>query len=148
MHLEIERKFLVKSDEYKNSYLKKYDIVQGFLNKDKNRTVRIRLKNNKGFITVKGISSKDGRTRLEWEKEIEPGEAKNLLNLCHKPLLSKTRFEILFEGKIFEVDEFHENHQGLVIAEIELKTADENFKKPNWLGEEVTGDPEYYNSQL
>jgi CYTH domain-containing protein len=148
MHKEIERKFLVNSDDYKDQAQCQYNIIQGFLNKDKNRTVRIRIKDNKGFITVKGISSENGLSRLEWEKEIKQDDAKDLLQLCEKPLLVKTRFEILFKGKLYEVDEFHENHQGLVIAEIELKKESESFEKPDWLGKEVTGNKAYYNSQL
>jgi len=148
MKLEIERKFLVKSDAFKTSIRKKYKITQGFLNKDKHRTVRVRIKENKGFLTIKGLSSKDGLSRLEWEKEIDVLEAKELLKLCEKPILSKTRFEILYNEKLFEVDEFHDEHEGLIIAEIELKKESETFEKPDWLGEEVTGIKKYYNSQL
>jgi CYTH domain-containing protein len=148
MQTEIERKFLVKSKAYKKDYFKKSEIIQGFLNKDKRRTVRIRLKDQKAYITIKGISSEDGLSRLEWEKEIDYTDAKQLLELCEKPLLHKTRYEVLYRKKVFEVDEFHNNHKGLVIAEIELKSKDEIFDKPDWLGIEVTGDKRYYNSQL
>lgn len=148
MQTEIERKFLVKSKEFKVQANRHYKIIQGFLNKDKYRTVRVRLKDDKGFITVKGISSKDGLSRLEWEKEIDYLDAKDLLDLCETPLLRKMRYEIFYEGKLFEVDEFHKEHEGLIIAEIELNNAEEVFKKPNWLGEEVTGNKAYYNSQL
>ena len=148
MHKEIERKFLVKSDAFEAQAERKYKITQGFLNKDKHRTVRIRIKDTKGFITVKGLSTHDGLSRLEWEKEIEHDEAKALLELCEKPLLHKTRYEVMYDNKLFEVDKFHENHQGLIIAEIELKSENEEFKKPEWLGDEVTGNKAYYNSQL
>ncbi len=148
MQVEIERKFLVKSDAFKTLYHKKYDIIQGYLNKDKKRTVRIRIKNLKGYITVKGVSSSNGLSRLEWEKEIDVGEAKALLNLCEKPLLSKTRYVVLHQQKNIEIDEFYDHHKGLVIAEVELKAEDEKFDKPHWLGTEVTGDARYYNSQL
>jgi CYTH domain-containing protein len=148
MQTEIERKFLVRSNAFENQAQKKYKITQGFLNKDKHRTVRIRIKDNKGFITVKGISTNDGLSRLEWEKEIEISEAKSLLELCEKPLLQKTRYEIIYDNKLFEVDKFHKGHEGLIIAEIELQSEKEEFKKPDWLGKEVTGNKSYYNSQL
>jgi len=148
METEIERKFLVKSQDFKSLAANHYNIVQGFLNKDKHRTVRIRIKGLKGYITVKGISTNDGLSRLEWEKEIDYDEAKSLLELCEKPLLYKTRFEIEFKGNLFEVDEFHKQHRGLVIAEIELQHKDEPFERPQWLGKEVTGNEAYYNSQL
>ena len=148
MQTEIERKFLVKSDNYKKNATQHYDIKQGFLNRDKHRTVRIRIKAQKGFITVKGISSKDGLSRLEWEKEINIQDALDLLQLCEGNIIHKTRYEIKIDNHIFEVDEFHGKHEGLVIAEIELKNENESFEKPDWLGEEVTGQAEYYNSQL
>ncbi len=148
MHTEIERKFLVKSQEFKTQANNHYNITQGFLNKDKHRTVRVRIKDKKAYITVKGISTNDGLSRLEWEKEIDYNEANDLLQLCEKPLLFKTRYEVMYKDKLFEVDEFHKNHDGLVIAEIELKSKDETFENPDWLGEEVTGNQAYYNSQL
>lgn len=148
MQKEIERKFLVKSDAFLEEASKHYEIIQGFLNKDKNRTVRIRLKDKSAFLTIKGISSADGMSRLEWEKQIDYNEAKDLLELCEKPLLYKTRYEVIHKGKIFEVDKFHKAHKGLCIAEIELNTKNETFDKPDWLGVEVTGNKRYYNSQL
>jgi len=148
METEIERKFLVKSQDFKSLAVKHYDIVQGFLNKDKHRTVRIRIKGLKAYITVKGISTSDGLSRLEWEKEIDYNEAHDLLQLCEKPLLFKTRYEVIYKGKLFEVDEFQKQHRGMVIAEIELKHKDEPFERPQWLGKEVTGNKAYYNSQL
>jgi len=146
--VEIERKFLVTSEAFKNEAFKKTKIIQGFLNTHPERTVRVRLKGDQGFLTVKGISSKDGLTRFEWEEEISKRDAENLLNLCEKGIIDKTRYEVKVEKHIFEVDEFLESNEGLIIAEIELKSEDETFIKPNWLGEEVTGQPKYYNSQL
>lgn len=148
MQTEIERKFLVKSDAFKKEAHKSYTIRQGFLNRDPERTVRIRVKDNKGFITVKGISSQNGLSRLEWEKEIDVKDAQDLLQLCEMPIIHKTRYEIAIDNHTFEVDEFHAKHNGLVIAEIELLHENENFPKPNWLGQEVTGNKAYYNSQL
>jgi CYTH domain-containing protein len=146
--VEIERKFLVTSEAFKNEAFKKTKIIQGFLNTHPERTVRVRLKGDQGFLTVKGISSKDGLTRFEWEEEISKRDAENLLNLCEKGIIEKTRYEVKVEKHIFEVDEFLESNEGLIIAEIELKSEDETFIKPNWLGEEVTGQPKYYNAQL
>ena len=146
--LEIERKFLVTSDNFKKESFKKLRISQGFLNTHKERTVRIRIKENKGFITVKGISSEDGLSRFEWEKEIPKDEAIELLGLCEKGVIDKTRYDIKVGSHIFEVDEFFGDNEGLVVAEVELKSTDEKFEKPDWLGQEVTGQAEYYNSQL
>jgi len=146
--LEIERKFLILSDKYKSEAFKKTRIVQGFLNTHKERTVRIRIKGEQAFITVKGISNSEGTTRLEWEKEIPISEAEQLLELCEPNLIEKTRFEVKVENHIFEVDEFYGENEGLIIAEVELTSENETFKKPTWLGKEVTGDVRYYNSQL
>ncbi|MGM5469053.1 CYTH domain-containing protein [Flavobacteriaceae bacterium LMO-SS05] len=146
--IEIERKFLVISDAYKEEAFKTSRIVQGFLNTHPERTVRVRLKNDKGFLTVKGMSSSNGVTRFEWEKDILKSDAEALLKLCEKGIVDKIRHEVKVENHVFEVDEFFEDNKGLVIAEIELKSEDETFAKPNWLGKEVTGDIKYYNSQL
>lgn len=148
METEIERKFLVHSYDYKKNANRYYDIIQGFLNRDKNRTVRVRIKAKKGFITVKGISSKDGLSRLEWEKEINLQDAEDLLKLCEGDPIHKTRYEVNVENHVYEVDEFHGKHQGLIIAEIELQNKNDTFYKPSWLGIEVTGDKKYYNSKL
>lgn len=145
---EIERKFLVKSDAYKNLASKKYSIIQAFLNSDPERVVRIRLKANKGYLTVKGKSDVSGLSRFEWETEISPQDVENLLKICEKGIIEKIRYEVQVEGKTFEVDEFLGDNQGLVIAEIELESKLETFKRPVWLGEEVTGKPQYYNSNL
>ena len=146
--LEIERKFLVKSEAFKTEAFSKSTIKQGYLNSNPSRAVRIRLRDNKGFLTVKGKSDKGGTTRFEWEKEIEETEANELLKLCEPVAISKTRYEVKAGKHTYEVDEFYEDNQGLILAEIELEDADESFIKPEWLGEEVTGDIRYYNSQL
>jgi len=146
--VEIERKFLVLSEVFKTEAFKKTKIIQGFLNTHKERTVRVRIKGSKAFITVKGISNNEGTTRLEWEKEIPFSEAETLLTLCEPNLIEKTRFEIKVGSHIFEVDEFYGENKGLVIAEIELSSENETFTNPKWLGKEVTGDVRYYNSLL
>ena len=146
--IEIERKFLVTSNAFKADAFKKTRIVQGFLNTHKERTVRVRLKGEKGFITVKGKSTIDGLSRFEWEKEISKHEAESLLKLCEKGVIDKTRYDIKVGSHVFEVDEFYNENKGLIVAEVELKNTNETFDKPNWLGEEVTGKVKYYNSQL
>lgn len=147
-NIEIERKFLVKNDSFKKESFKKENIIQGFLSSVPQRTVRIRIRNETGFLTVKGIGNATGVSRFEWEKEISIEDATNLLKICEQGVISKTRFEIKLGKHIFEVDEFHDDNKGLVIAEIELNSEDENFIKPDWLGNEVTGNIKYYNSSL
>jgi len=146
--IEIERKFLITSDTYKDEAHQKFRIIQGFLNRDPERTVRVRLKDDKGMLTVKGLSSNDGLSRFEWEKEILKKDAKALLEFCEEGVIDKLRYEINVGKHTFEVDEFFGDNEGLVIAEVELNSEDEIFEKPNWLGEEVTGNIKYYNSQL
>jgi len=146
--IEIERKFLVVSDAYKSEAFRTTKIIQGFLNTDPERTVRVRLQGENGVLTIKGKSSADGLIRFEWETEISKTDAENLLKLCEPGIIDKIRYEIKVENHIFEVDEFFEDNQGLVIAELELESEDETFKKPDWLGEEITGTAKYYNSQL
>ena len=146
--LEIERKFAVKSTNFLANAKESYKITQGYLNTDKKRTVRVRTKGNKGFITVKGISSADGLSRFEWEKEIDIKDAEALLLLCEDFVIDKTRYLIPFETVVFEVDVFEGANKGLVIAEVELETADQQFEKPDWLGDELTGDERYYNAYL
>lgn len=146
--IEIERKFLVISEAFKDEAHKKHRIIQGFLNRDPERTVRVRLKDDKGILTVKGLSSNDGLSRFEWEKEISKNDAKALLEFCEKGVIDKIRYEVKVNHHIFEVDEFFGDNEGLVVAEVELQTEDETFTKPEWLGEEVTGNIKYYNSQL
>ncbi|NDV14757.1 CYTH domain-containing protein [Muricauda sp. TY007] len=147
-HLEIERKFLVKSDGFKQKATSQTRIVQGFLNTDPDRTVRVRIRGDKGFLTVKGASNESGTTRFEWETEITAAEATNLIDLCEAGILEKTRFEVPFGNHLYEVDEFLSENKGLILAEVELNHEDERFEKPEWLGEEVTGQIQYYNSQL
>lgn len=146
--IEIERKFLVQSSDYKVQAFKQTVIIQGFLNTHKERTVRVRLKGDKGFLTVKGQSTNDGVSRFEWEKEISKTDAESLLQLCEPGIISKVRFEVKVGQHIFEIDEFSGDNEGLVVAEIELSSENETFEKPDWLGDEVTGDIRYYNSQL
>ncbi len=147
-HLEIERKFLVKSTEYKSAATSENRIVQGFLNTDPERTVRVRIKGDKGYLTIKGKGNESGTTRFEWEHEISLTEATNLIDLCESGILEKTRFDVPVGKHVFEVDEFLGENKGLVVAEVELQHEDERFEKPNWLGGEVTGQTKYYNSQL
>lgn len=146
--IEIERKFLVTSDAYKTEAFKQSRIVQGFLNTDKQRTVRVRIQGHEGFLTIKGETSSNGLSRFEWEREISIMEAENLLKICEKGMIEKIRYEVKVGNHIFEVDEFCGDNKGLIIAEIELKNETENYEKPTWLGKEVTGDKRYYNSQL
>ena len=148
MNIEIERKFLVKNLNYKSESFEKKYIKQGYLNSNKNRTVRIRVSNNTGFITIKGKSNKNGTSRFEWEKEISATEAEELLLLCEPTIIEKTRYLIKVGYHTFEVDEFAGENSGLVVAEIELNAEDEVFEKPNWLSKEVTGDLKYYNSSI
>ena len=148
MNIEIERKFLLKSDQFKGEAHKKSRLKQGYLSKDPGRTVRIRITENQGLITIKGPSSADGKERLEWEKSIPLHDAMALMDLCLPEPLDKTRYWVNYQGFVFEVDEFHGKQHGLVIAEIELQSANQNFPKPEWLGDEVTGNPAYYNSQM
>lgn len=146
--IEIERKFLVTSDEYKTAAFAKNEIAQGYLNSTPERTVRVRIKGNKGYLTIKGKGNESGMSRFEWEKEIPVAEAKSLLELCEKGVISKTRFEIKVGNHVYEVDEFYGENQGLVVAEIELQSETESFEKPSWLGNEVTNNEQYYNAYL
>ena len=146
--LEIERKFLTTSDAFKKEAYTKNRITQGYLSSIPERTVRVRIKENKGFLTIKGVSNESGLSRFEWEKEIPLDEAQKLLLLCEKGIIDKTRFEIKYENHIFEVDEFYGENEGLIMAEIELDSETETFEKPFWLGREITNDKRYYNSYL
>ncbi|TKD65233.1 CYTH domain-containing protein [Flavobacterium sp. ASW18X] len=147
-HLEIERKFLVLSDAYKTAARQKDRLVQGYLNTHPERTVRVRIMNDKAFITVKGPTNDAGTSRFEWEMNIPVEEATNLIDLCETGILEKYRYRVPVGNHIFEVDEFLGENKGLVVAEIELQHEDEKFTKPEWLGEEVTGNKAYYNSAL
>jgi adenylate cyclase len=146
--IEIERKFLVTSDIFKEEAFAKNHIAQGYLNSNPERTVRVRIKGDKGFLTIKGKGNASGMSRFEWEKEIPVDEAKQLLNLCENGVIDKTRFEVKVGNHVFEVDEFYGDNQGLVMAEIELGSETESFEKPIWLGMEVTNDERFYNAYL
>ncbi|MEN6619863.1 MAG: CYTH domain-containing protein [Rikenellaceae bacterium] len=147
MAQEIERKFLIKG-EYKSLTVKNSRIIQGYLSSVPERTVRVRIAGEKGFLTIKGIVNLSGTSRYEWEKEISLDDAKELLNICEPGIIEKTRHIIKSGRHTYEVDEFHGDNEGLTLAEIELSSEDESFEKPDWLGDEVTGDMRYYNSML
>ena len=146
--IEIERKYLVTSLDFKNEYFNRSEIAQGYISLQPERTVRVRIKANKGYLTIKGIGSESGATRFEWEKEIPVNEAKELLKLCLKGVIEKTRYEVKAGKHIVEVDVFYGENEGLIMAEIELENENESILKPNWLGEEVTNDERYYNAYL
>ena len=148
MAVEIERKYLVNSDQFKALSHKATRITQGYLNSDKARTVRVRIMGNQGFLTIKGLSDQAGLSRFEWEKEISVSEAQALLKLCESGVIDKTRYLVEFQQQVFEVDEFYGDNQGLIVAELELATEQQAVSKPDWLGDEVTGDNRYYNSTL
>ena len=147
MAQEIERKFLV-TGEFKSSAKDAVRIRQGYLSSVPECTVRVRAKGEKGYITIKGLAADGGLSRFEWEKEITLEDVKELLNLCEKGVIDKTRYLVEVGGHTFEVDEFYGENEGLVVAEIELSSEDEIFERPEWLGREVTGDTRYYNSML
>jgi adenylate cyclase len=146
--IEIERKFLVTSFEFKNEAYAKKSIVQGYISSNPERMVRIRVKGRDGFITIKGKGNKSGMSRFEWEKMIPLEEATALLKLCEEGAIEKIRYEVKVGDHVYEVDEFFGENEGLVMAEIELESEDEVFKKPSWLGKEVTNDEKYYNAYL
>lgn len=147
MSKEIERKFLVRGD-FKSLAFRSERITQGYLSSVPERTVRVRIKGNEGFITIKGLSNASGLTRYEWEKEIPVDEARELLQLSEPGMIDKTRYLVQVGKHVFEVDEFYGENEGLILAEIELQSEDEPFEIPEWLGKEVTGDPRYYNAML
>lgn len=145
MALEIERKFLLKEGAWRNEKGTKYR--QGYLNIAKERTVRVRIIDDDGYLTVKGVSR--GAVRVEYEYEIPVAEAEAMLDdLCEKPLIEKMRYKIEFHGLVWEADEFFGENLGLLVAEVELESEDQSFVKPEWVGEEVTEDPKYYNANL
>ena len=147
MAQEIERKFLVKGD-FKSEAFKSTRITQGYLSSVPERTVRVRVKGDKGFITIKGIGNESGASRFEWEKEIPVDEVRDLLKICEPGVIDKTRYLVKNGDLTFEVDEFYGDNDGLTVAEIELPDEDTQFNRPAWLGEEVTGDVRFYNSML
>ncbi len=147
MQIETERKFLVKDDGYKAQAVESHRIRQGYIAHDMGRSVRVRILDDKGILTVKGPFIGLG-SRPEWEKEISLQEAEDLFQLCKPGSIDKTRWIVPAGERKFEVDEFHGENEGLVMAEIELKSQDEAFGRPSWLGDEVTGDPRFYNGYL
>lgn len=147
MAQEIERKFLVQG-EFKSQAFQAERIIQGYLSSQPERTVRVRIRGDRGFLTIKGKSSENGVSRYEWEKEIPLAEARELMSLTEPGRIDKTRYLVRKGEHIFEVDEFYGENEGLILAEIELKDENEVFEKPEWLGIEVTGDLRYYNAML
>ncbi len=147
MAIEIERKFLVKGD-YKQQAASHSRIIQGYISSQKGRTVRVRLRDDKAYLTIKGPSLDGGLSRYEFEKEITRDEGLSLLRLCEPGIIDKVRWLVPVGEHTFEVDEFFGENEGLVMAEVELKSCDEAFPHPDFLGEEVTGDRRYYNSTL
>ena len=146
--IEIERKFLIKSTSFIQLAYKSVKMTQGYLSRDPERTVRVRLVDDKGIITIKGQSSASGMSRFEWEKEIERKEAEELLAIALENKIEKIRYYVKWEEVVIEVDVFKGTHQGLILAEIELKSEKEGINLPQWIGKEVTGKIEYYNSYL
>lgn len=145
MSKEIERKFLIKNEDWrknaKGSYLK-----QGYLSSETNRTVRVRIKGDKGFLTIKTATI--GISRFEYEYEIPLNDAKELLDLCPRPIIEKTRYEVPYENNLWEVDVFEGENKGLIFAEVELANEDQKVSIPDWIGEEITDNPAYRNSNL
>lgn len=146
--LEIERKFLVKNEDFKKEAYQSFHIKQGYLNSHPERTTRIRIKENKAFMTVKGKSSESGLSRFEWEKDIDLKDAEALLQLCEPGKIEKTRFLVKSGNHIFEVDEFYGENEGLIVAEVEMNSESDQVLLPDWLANEVTGEQKYYNSAL
>lgn len=146
--IEIERKFLVTSTAFLDEFRAKNRIIQGYLSSVPERTVRVRVKGDKGYLTIKGKSSNSGMSRMEWEKEITLEDAKQLLQLCEAGVIDKIRYEITVGKHLYEVDVFSGENGGLILAEIELESEKEAFEKPSWLGIEVTNDNRYYNAYL
>lgn len=148
MAIEIERKFLVKGDSYKELAYSSSRIVQGYICSARGKTVRVRIRDDKGYLTIKGPSSSDGLGRYEWEKEIPLDEARELMKLCEPGMIDKTRYLVRSGIHTFEVDEFYGENEGLVVAEVELSDENESFEKLDFIGDEVTGVVKYYNSFL
>ncbi|MFY8188386.1 MAG: CYTH domain-containing protein [Flavobacterium sp.] len=146
--IEIERKFFVLNTSFIEQASSKKRIAQGYLNTNPDRTVRVRVKDTDGFLTIKGRSNVVGMSRFEWEQKIDLDAAQHLLQLCEPGLIDKFRYEVKVGNHLYEVDVFLGENEGLIIAEIELASEDETFEKPDWLGLEVTGDERYYNAFL
>ena len=147
--MEIERKFLVKKKEdFKRQAYDSSHIRQGYIASGGGRTVRVRIRDDRGYLTIKGPSANGGMSRYEFEKEITLDEAQHLMQLCEPGIIDKTRYLVRSGNHIFEVDEFYGDNQGLVMAEVELGSEDEPYEKPSFIGIEVTGDKRFYNSHL
>ena len=148
MAQEIERKFLVKDSRFKELAFSSSRIAQGYICSSRGRTVRVRIRDEKGYLTIKGPAGENGLSRYEWEKEIPLDEAQELMKLCEPGMIDKTRYLVQSGNHVFEVDEFYGENEGLVVAEVELSSENEPFEKPDFIGEEVTGIAKYYNSFL
>lgn len=148
MAKEIERKFLVIGNSYKQQAYAQISIMQGYICRIAGKSLRVRIANDKGILTIKGPSFDGGLSRYEWNKDISLDEAKELMHLCEPPLIWKTRYLVKSGKHTVEVDEFYGDNDGLVVAEIELEEENETYLKPDFIGEEVTGDKRYYNSRL
>ena len=148
MAQEIERKFLVLDDSYKREAFSNSHICQGYICSERGRTVRIRIKDEHAYITIKGPSYDGGLSRYEFEQEIPFADARQLMTLCEPGIIDKTRWYVRSADYIFEVDEFHGDNEGLVVAEVELRSCTDEVVLPAFIGQEVTGDRRYYNSQL
>ena len=148
MAQEIERKFLVKDSSFKELAFSSSRIAQGYICSSRGRTVRVRIRDEKGYLTIKGPAGENGLSRYEWEKEIPLDEAQELMRLCEPGMIDKTRYLVQSGNHVFEVDEFYGENEGLVVAEVELSSENEPFEKPDFIGEEVTGIAKYYNSFL
>jgi CYTH domain-containing protein len=146
--LEIERKFLVLDDSYKQLSYAASHIAQGYICSERGRTVRVRIRDERAYLTIKGPSENNGLSRYEFEREIPLEDARQMLQFCEPGIIDKTRWLVKSGHHTFEVDEFHGENEGLVVAEVELSSEDETFEKPHFIGKEVTGDRRYYNSQL
>jgi CYTH domain-containing protein len=146
--LEIERKFLVRGDDYKRQAFSSSRIQQGYICSGHGRTVRVRLRGGRGYLTIKGPSLDGGLSRYEFEKEISAEEAEQLFRLCEPGIIDKTRYLVKSGQHTFEVDEFYGENEGLVMAEVELSSPEEPYEKPDFIGKEVTGDRRFYNSHL
>ena len=150
MNQEIERKYLVTSDCYKEMAVARYHIIQGYISREKTGTVRVRITDDKAYLTIKGKPAAGHFARYEWEKEIDVKEAEELMKLCQGTIIDKTRWIVpaTEEELKWEVDEFHGKHDGLVVAEIELESEDQVVVLPAFIGKEVTDDPQYYNANM
>lgn len=148
MAVEIERKFLVVGDEYRRMAYSSDRIVQGYICRQDGNSVRVRIRDGRGYLTIKGPSLDGGLSRYEWEREISLSEAEDLLLLCRDAKIDKRRYLVKCGNHTYEVDEFYGDNEGLVVAEIELSDKNEPFERPSFLGREVTGEARYYNGHL